>query len=58
MDFSFIHSVRFWKLFVVGAMTGLYLIFPDNVILKALDAMFAVWLGGSVVVKTVDKANK
>lgn len=58
MDFSFLSSVRFWKLFVVGALTGLFLVFPDNIWLKAVDAMFAIWLGGSVAVRTVDKFNE
>jgi hypothetical protein len=56
--FSFLSSTRFWKLFVVGAMAGLHLVFPDSVVLNAVELTLGVWLGGSVAVRTIDRANE
>ena len=51
-DFEFLTSVRFWKLFVV-ALAGFSV--QQGWIPQDVATALAVWLGGSVVVRTVDK---
>lgn len=58
MQFDFLTSVRFWKLFIVGSMAGLFFLFPDNAILKAIEITVGIWFGGSVAVRTIDRANE
>jgi len=58
MDYSFIYSVRFWKLFVVGVLTGAAVLWPDSIVLKAIAVVFDTWLGGSVLVRTYDRAHE
>lgn len=52
MDLSFLGSVRFWKLFIV-AFSGFSV--SQGWIPQDVATALAVWLGGSVVVHTVDK---
>lgn len=55
--FEFLKSVRFWKLFVVGGLVSLQMQgFIDDNALKAIATLVEIWLGGSVVVGTVDRA--
>lgn len=55
MDFTFLKSVRFWKLFVVAVAAFLA---TQGVISVAVSNLIEVWLGGSVVLGTVDKFGK
>ena len=55
--FDFLLSPRFWQLFVVGVMAGLTFLFPDSREVQALAITLSTWLGGSVVVRTVDRVT-
>lgn len=55
MDFSFLSSIRFWKLFVVAVLEFLG---GQGIIPQDLAHAIALWLGGSVVVRTIDRANE
>jgi hypothetical protein len=55
MDFSFLKSVRFWKLVLIGLVAALQ---TQGAVSGALaDAVYII-LGGSVVIKTVDRASE
>lgn len=51
-------SRRFWQLFLIGVTTGLNFPFPNSPWLQGLAAAIAIWFGGSVVARTVDKINE
>ena len=53
IDFSFLKSVRFWKLFIVAVAE---FIAAQGIIDLSLAHALAIWLGGSVVVRTVDRS--
>ncbi len=55
MSLLFLKSERFWKLFLVGILTGLEVVFPGNIYLVAIATVFQVWFGSSVAVRTVDR---
>jgi hypothetical protein len=52
MDFRFLKSVRFWKLFIVAAVGFAA---GQGYVPQEVAGAVAVWLGGSVVVRTVDR---
>jgi len=56
MDFSFLTSVRFWKLFFIGLTAGLNVPFPNNPWIQGLSMAVGIWFGGSVLIGTIDKA--
>lgn len=56
--YAFLSSPRFWQLALVGFAVGLNFPFPNNPWVQGLAAMVAVWFGGSVAVKTVDKITE
>lgn len=56
--FAFLTSPRFWQLFLVGLMAGLTFLYPESKEVQALAIMISTWLGGSVVVKTVDRITE
>lgn len=56
--FAFLSSPRFWQLFLIGLTTGLNVPLPDNLWVKGLSVAVGIWLGGSVVVRTVDKLKE
>ena len=58
MNFDFLSSPRFWQLFLVGLTTGLNVPLPGNLWVQGLSVAVGIWLGGSVVVKTVDRATE
>ena len=53
MDFSFLKSVRFWKLFVVVLAQFLG---SQGIISTEVANLIGIWLGTSVAIRTVDKA--
>ena len=55
---AFLNSPRFWQLFVVGTMAGLTFLYPNSREVQALAITLSTWLGGSVVVRTVDRATE
>lgn len=56
--FDFLYSPRFWQLALVGLVAGLNFPFPNNPWVQGLSAMIAVWFGGSVLVRTVDRTTE
>lgn len=56
-SWGFVKSPRFWQLFIVGVMAGLYFALPGNVWVQALSISMGVWFGGSVTVRTIDRAS-
>ena len=54
--FGFLYSPRFWNLFAVGLVAGLTISLPENIWVRAFAVMIGTWLGGSTVVRTVDRA--
>lgn len=58
IDFSFLTSVRFWKLFLVGLTASLEEYSRTQSWQQALFVGISLWMGGSVAVRTIDKANK
>ena len=57
MNLSFLSSVRFWKLFVVAGLVALQTEgYVTGELYNALATLLELWLGGSVVVKTIDRA--
>ena len=55
MDFSFLKSVRFWKLFV--AATAEFLA-TQGIITPELAHAISALLAGSVIVRTVDRMSE
>lgn len=55
--FAFLGSVRFWKLFLIGASAAVEEYARTNSWQAALFAGLTIWLGGSVAVRTMDKAS-
>ncbi len=51
-DFSFLMSVRFWKL-VLAAIT--FALFQEGVISEALFSAVEMILGGSILIRTIDR---
>lgn len=58
MDFSFLTSTRFWRLGVVGLITGLNIPLPNNPWIQGLSVAVGIWFGGSVITGTVDHLGK
>ena len=52
-----LNSPRFWQLAIIGLSVGLAVAFPASLLVKGLAAAVGVWFGGSVVVRTVDRAS-
>lgn len=55
MDFTFLKSVRFWKL---GAAVAVEFLASQGIVDANLAHAIAAWLTGSVVVRTVDRAGE
>lgn len=55
MNLDLLKSPRFWQLALTGVAVGLSFPFPDNAWVQGMAAMIAVWFGGSVAVRTVDR---
>lgn len=53
--FDFLTSPRFWQLFLAGVAAGLNDYQAHNNWMSAVSIAIGVWLGGSVVVGTVDR---
>lgn len=51
-DFSFLSSIRFWKLFLIAVAQFLA---AQSVIPTDIATAVTIWLGGSVAVNTVDR---
>ena len=58
MQFKFLQSERFWKLGLVGLMAGLEEYNRTDQWERALLIAIGIWLGGSVVVRTADRASE
>lgn len=58
MNLAFLHSERFWKLFLVGLIAGLNVPLPHNLWLMGATVAIGIWFGGSVIVGTVDRASE
>ena len=56
--FDFLLSPRFWQLFLIGLTAGLNVPLPDNLWIKGLSVAVGIWLGGSVIVKTIDRGTE
>lgn len=58
-QFEFLKSARFWKLFIVAGIIGLkgagYV--PDG-LLDTAATIVEFWLGGSVAIRTIDRATE
>ena len=50
--FAFLKSLRFWKLFIIALLQFLG---SQGIIDPSLATAISVWLGGSVLVRTVDR---
>lgn len=57
-NLDFLYSPRFWQLFLVGLTTGLNIPLPNNPWVQGLAVAVGIWLGGSVVVRTVDRVTE
>lgn len=55
MQFEFLKSVRFWKMFVIVVAEFLG---SQGVIDQNLAHAIAVWLGGSVAIRTIDRLGE
>jgi len=53
--FDFLQSVRFWKLFIVALVEFLA---AQGIIPQELAHGIAIWLGGSVVIRTIDRETE
>ena len=56
--FAFLKSPRFWQLALVGITAGLNDYQNSHDWAQALMVAIGIWLGGSVVVRTVDRATE
>lgn len=56
--YAFLYAPRFWQLALVGFVAGLNFPFPNNPWVQGLAAMIAIWFGGSVAVRTIDRATE
>ena len=55
-NFSFLKSVRFWKLFIVGGLLGLQSQgFIDDKVLNTIAVLLEILLSGSVTIRTIDR---
>jgi hypothetical protein len=57
MDLSLLKSTRFWQLFLVGINAGLITFEQTGNVNLAVSAAITAWLGGSVVVGTIDRTS-
>lgn len=55
---AFLTSPRFWQLFLVGLTAGLNDYSSTSNWKHSLSVALGLWLGGSVVVRTVDRATE
>ena len=55
---GFLSSPRFWQLAIVGVTAGLNEYSNNSDWSKALVVALGIWFGGSVVVRTVDRASE
>lgn len=53
--FAFLTSPRFWQLFLVGLTAGLNEYQNSHDWIKALTIALSIWLGGSTIVRTIDR---
>lgn len=53
--FAFLLSPRFWQLCLAGIAAGIHTYETTGNAMMALSAAIGIWLGGSVVVGTVDR---
>lgn len=54
----FLTSPRFWQLFIVGVTAGLNDYAAHGRWIQALTIAIGIWLGGSTVVRTVDRITE
>jgi hypothetical protein len=55
---AFLYSPRFWHLFAVGLSVGLEEYNRTGRWQQALAVTISIWLGGSTVVRTFDRATE
>jgi hypothetical protein len=53
--FAFLSSPRFWQLCIAGIAAGIQTYEKTGNGMMAISAAVGIWLGGSVVVGTVDR---